>query len=155
MCLKLKHDVYQNLIKDQNICQMIYRDIDTGILININKNLNQLLKHNIMFSVSLQTLHGLCSHDVRTQINSRFLYTCPCLLSVHNTCVCVFGAGRGHVTYQTVQSSTQQVHGPHLHGRGHGRHGGGGRSQVQVKQVTQEITLGWNNSGRSIRDSTH
>lgn len=41
--------------------------------------------------------------------------------------------------HQAVQSPSQKVHGPHLHGR-HLRHVDG-RAQVQVQEVSQQVAL--------------
>lgn len=47
--------------------------------------------------------------------------------------------GRRGGTHQTIQASTEQVHGTHLHG-GHLGHVDRG-AQVQIQEVTQEVAL--------------
>lgn len=54
------------------------------------------------------------------------------LYSKMNVCVCV-------QAHQTVQASSQKVHRTHLHGRDLGHIDW--RAQVQVQQVTQQVTL--------------
>lgn len=56
-------------------------------------------------------------------------------------------------TYQAVQPSSEKIHSTHLHPRGGGWDAGRG-CQVQIKQISQEVTLGWDDSRRRLRNSS-
>lgn len=57
-------------------------------------------------------------------------------------------------TYQAVKSSSKKVHSTHLHATRGWWWGssGGGRCQVQIEKISQQVSLGWDDSWRGIRN---
>lgn len=48
--------------------------------------------------------------------------------------------------YQAVQPSSKKVHSTHLHPRGGGWCSSSRWGQVQIKQISQQVSLGWDDS---------